>query len=309
MKDTQNSPKLSPVIILLFGIIAISTSSLIVRNAQKEVPSLVIAAARLVIAAVILGSIALYRNRLEIKSLSKKQSLFLGLSGLFLAGHFATWITSLEYTSIVSSVMLVCSTPLWVAILSPFVIKEKPKKMVWIGMILTIIGAVLIGISSSITIEGTSFQYLGFNQKSQSRELVGNILALTGAWCETGYILIGRGIRKKISLVPYTFIVYGSAAVILLITIFILGLKLTGYSPQSYFWMTALAVVPQLIGHTSFNWALGYINATNVSIAFLGEPLGTSILSYLLLKEIPTIFEIGGGLLILIGIYITTKSK
>jgi drug/metabolite transporter (DMT)-like permease len=151
-------------------------------------------------------------------------------------------------------------------------------------------------------------QFDGWGQKDLTRAMVGNALALLGAWSATGYILIGRGVRNKISLVPYTFVVYGSGAAALLITVWRAGLSLMGYSAQSYTWMAALAFVPQLLGHTSFNWALGYLNAAFVSVALLGEPVGTSILSYLLLKETPTVLEAVGGVLILVGIYITSRS-
>ena len=309
MKSAQKAPNYSPLIILLFGILAVSSSSLIIRNAQKEVPSLVIAVFRLGIATLILGLVAFFRHKQEISRLEKKQILVLILSGLFLAGHFATWITSLEYTSIASSVVLVCSTPLWVALFSPLIVKERPNRLVWLGMSLTLIGSIVVGLSSSLLITGAGIQFAGFGQLDQTRALFGNFLALMGAWSETGYILIGRGVRKKISLVPYTFLVYGSAALILLAVVLLLGLKLTGYSPTSYAWMTTLAIVPQLIGHTSFNWALGYLNAAFVSVALLGEPVGTTILSFILLKETPTVFEAVGGILILIGIYITSRSS
>jgi len=309
MKSNQNSPNISPIIILILGVFAVSTSSIIIRYAQSEVPSLVIAAFRLTIAALILGVIVLFRYRRIFKALSGKELLVLFLSGLFLAGHFATWITSLEYTSVVSSVVLVCSTPLWVALLSPLVVREKPGRLIWVGMALTLSGAIIVGVSSGIRFVNGGMQFEGFAQGDSARAAYGNFLALMGAWCETGYILIGRGVRKTIALVPYTFIVYGSGALVLLFTMVLLGLKITGYSMQSYGWMTALAIVPQLLGHTSFNWALGYLNAAFVSVALLGEPVGTSILSFALLKETPTVFEAVGGLFILVGIFITSRSE
>ncbi|MCE1252813.1 MAG: DMT family transporter [Anaerolineae bacterium] len=309
MKIAKNSPNYLSFIVIAIGILAVSSSSLIIRSAQKEVPSLVIAAARLSIAAIILGIIVLFKNKNEIKLLGLKQFFLLVLSGIFLAGHFATWITSLEYTSIASSVVLVCSTPLWVALLSPIFIKEKPGKTLWAGMGLTLIGAVVVGLSGSLQITASGPVFSGFKTVDQSRALFGNFLALLGAWSETGYILIGRGLRRKISIMPYTFLVYGSAAVVLLIIVFATGLSITGYSPIAYFWLAALAIVPQLIGHTSFNWALGYLNAAFVSVALLGEPVGTTILSYIILKESPTIIEMVGGILILMGIYITSQAK
>jgi len=308
MKPNQKSPNLPPVLVLAVGILAVSTSSIMIRYAQSEAPSLVIAAARLSVAAIILGGIVLLRYRNIFKTLAGKQVGILILSGLFLAGHFAAWITSLEYTSIISSVVLVCSTPLWVALFSPMVVKEKPGGLIWLGMVLTFFGAVVVGMSSAVHFTNLGLQFEGFGQVNP-RAMAGNLLALVGAWSETGYILIGRGIRTKIALVPYTFIVYGSGALIMILTVAILGLKITGYSIQTYGWMAAIAVVPQLLGHTSFNWALGYLNAAFVSVALLGEPVGTSILSYVLLKEIPTVFEAVGGFFILVGIYITSRSE
>lgn len=309
MKSNKNSPNFTAFIILLIGILAVSSSSLIIRNAQKEVPSLVIAVARLLIAATVLGGIALFRNRAELCSLKKQQLFILGLSGLFLAGHFAAWITSLEYTSIASSVVLVCSTPLWVGIFSQLILKEKPGKLIWIGMGLTLVGATIVSLSGGFKWTANGMIFEGFQEQDQSRALFGNLLALMGAWSETGYILIGRGVRKNISLVSYTFLVYGSAGLILLAIVLATGMKLFGYSTSAYLWMGALAVVPQLIGHTSFNWALGYLNATFVSVALLGEPVGTTILSFLILKETPTLMEAVGGIFILIGIYVTSRSK
>ena len=268
-----------------------------------------IAAFRLIVATEVMGLIVLFRYRTDIKNLSKKQLWILALSGLFLAAHFASWITSLEYTSVVSSVVLVCSTPLWVALLSPLVVKEKPGKLIWIGMAITLGGAVIVGVSGSLHVTGQGVQFNGWGLKDQTRMIIGNMLALIGAWFETGYILIGRGERKKIALIPYTFIVYGSGALVLLLFVIAFGLRLSGYSQQTYIWMTALALVPQLLGHTSFNWALGYLNAAFVSVALLGEPVGTSVLSFLILKQSPTVFEAVGGILILIGIYITSRSK
>lgn len=302
----NKSPIISPGLVLIFGILAVSTSSLMIKIIQKEVPSLVIAFYRLIIASTIMGFYVIISKRKELSGISKKEMMVMGLSGVFLAVHFASWITSLEYTSIVSSVMLVSSTPLWVALLSPLIIKEKPGKYVWTGLLFTLVGALIIGLSGNLELNGTGFMINNFISQDQKKELLGNGLALLGAWGAAGYLMAGRGVRKRISITPYTFIVYGAAAIIMLVIVLFLRMPVTGYSWETYGWLASLGIVPQLIGHTSFNWALGYVNATIVSVSMLGEPIGTTILSFLILKEVPTVMEIIGGVFILVGIYITS---
>jgi len=130
---------------------------------------------------------------------------------------------------------------------------------------------------------------------------------LIGAWTAAGYMLIGRSVRPQLSLPVYTFLVYGTSAVILLIVIAVSGIRITGFSPPVYLWLVLLAVVPQLIGHTAFNWALRYVPASLVSIALLGELIGSTILAMIFLRENPALFEVIGGIFILAGIYISSR--
>jgi drug/metabolite transporter (DMT)-like permease len=124
-----------------------------------------------------------------------------------------------------------------------------------------------------------------------------------------GYILIGRRLRQKLSLVGYIFVVYGIAALVLIIVMFAAGQKPFGYPSEAYLWMILIALVPQLLGHSSFNWALGYLSAAYVSISLLGEPIGSTILAYFLLDESPTALKIFGAILILVGIYLVSRSQ
>ncbi|NJD58380.1 MAG: DMT family transporter, partial [Anaerolineae bacterium] len=138
---------------------------------------------------------------------------------------------------------------------------------------------------------------------------LGDMLAICGAIAGAGYLLIGRKLRAKMSLVGYISLVYGMAAVVLVIIMLSAGEKAFGYSPQIYLWLILLAVIPQLIGHSTFNWALGYLSAAFVSITLLGEPIGSTILAYFILDEKPTSLKLLGGGLILVGIYITSRSE
>ncbi|MEI7846046.1 MAG: DMT family transporter [Chloroflexota bacterium] len=293
---------------ILGGIFAVSTSSIFIRFANKDAPSLVIAAYRLTLASLILAPIALTRHRSEIFSLTRKEIILGLISGFFLALHFATWISSLEYTSVASSVVLVTTTPLWVGLLSPLFLREPSGKPVIIGMILALVGGVIVGISDTC-----SWQ-LGlicppFSTFLHGSAFFGDLLALCGALMAAGYIMIGRRLRSKMSLIPYIFVVYGMAAISLLIILLFSKQQPFGYLPTTYLWLLLLALVPQLIGHSTFNWALRFLPASIVSITLLGEPIGSTILAYILLKESPTLLKIIGAIVILIGIYIASLKQ
>lgn len=298
----------SASVVLLIGILAVSTASLFIRFAQQDAPSIVIAAYRLTLATVFLLPFALPRFSGEvIRALKKKDVFLIILSGTFLAIHFASWITSLEHTTVASSVVLVTTTPLWVAMFSGFILKESIPKWTWLGLGLAMIGGIVVGLSSQCGFWDGGFQCQDLGGFFSSKNLLGNFLALLGAWMAAGYLISGRKVRPRFHLQVYVFLIYGVASILLLAMVGFRGYSLTGYSPQTYVWFVLLAIIPQLIGHTVLNWALGYLPATFVSVALLGEPVGTVILSYLFLREAPTFLELAGGILILAGIYISSR--
>lgn len=295
-----------PLLAIVFGILAVSTASIFIRYAQQDAPSLVIAAWRLTVATLVLAPIALTRHRAELSQLTLRDLSLALLSGAFLAVHFATWISSLEYTTVASSVVLVTTTPLWVAILSPFVLKERLGVTVLIGMILALLGGFIVGLSDSCAWGAIGLACPNLAEFVRGQAFLGNLLALVGALAAASYLMLGRRLRGKMSLVSYVFVVYGMAALALVIIMFATGLSPFGYAPQTYLWFVLLALVPQLIGHSTFNWALGYLPAGYVSITLLGEPIGSAILAYFLLDETPTVLKIAGAVLILLGIYVAS---
>lgn len=139
--------------------------------------------------------------------------------------------------------------------------------------------------------------------------MMGNFLALAGAWTVTGYLIIGRKMRSKISLIPYIFMVYGFAAAALVVIMLAAGNSPFGYAPQTYGWIFLLAALPQLVGHSTYNWALKYLPAALVAVTTLGEPIGSAILAFFILNETPTLATIAGGALILAGIYLASSVK
>ncbi len=306
---SQKKAPISPALAIVFGILAVSTASPIIRFAQQDAPSLVIAAWRLSIATLALAPVALTRYRPEMRSLGGRKLLLLVLSGFFLALHFASWISSLEYTTVASSVVLVTTSPLWVALLSPLALHERIRPGVSIGLLVALVGGVVVGLSEACGLASGQLVCSSFQSALQGRAMFGNLLALTGALAAAGYLLIGRSVRGSLSLVPYTFLVYGSAAVFLLAGVGLRGEHLVGYQPRTYLFFLALGLVPQLLGHSTFNWALRYLSAAYVSVTLLGEPIGSTILAYFFLGENPGVLEIIGGVLILAGIYVASRPE
>jgi drug/metabolite transporter (DMT)-like permease len=172
-------------------------------------------------------------------------------------------------------------------------------------MLLTLVGGVVIGLSDACP--GGSCPPLAAFLNGGA--FLGDLLALAGALAAAGYMLAGRGLRAKMSLGVYTFIVYGVAALLLLGAALLSREPLFGYPRQTYLWLVLLALIPQLIGHSSFNWALRFFSAAFVSITLLGEPIGSTILAYIFLDEVPSPLKTFGAILILVGIVIASLRR
>lgn len=309
MNSAPNRPIVSPLIVIWFGILAVSTASIFIRYAQESVPSLVIAAWRLTIASLVLAPIAYSRQRSEISSIRGQQWGLALVAGIFLALHFATWISSLAYTTVASSVVLVTTTPLWVALFAPITIKEPITRLILFGMLLALVGGIIIGVSDACQITTGRLACPPLSEFIRGSAFIGDLLAVSGAIMAAGYVIIGRRLRSSMSLVSYIFLVYGMAAVVLVVLMFTSGESAFGYPASAYVWLVLLALIPQLIGHSSFNWALRYLSAAYVSITLLGEPIGTTVLAYFLLGETPSGLKIFGAILILLGIFIASQSE
>jgi drug/metabolite transporter (DMT)-like permease len=279
-------------IVIAIGVISVSFAAIFIRLA--DAPPLVIATYRLSLASLILWPLTLTYYRLELRRLTRQDILLAFLSGMFLAFHFWSWISSLSYTSIATSVILVTVSPLFVAVASRLFFKERVSWRVTIGIIVCFTGTVLIGYGNW-SIDTSSF--------------LGGALALLGALTVAGYLLIGRRLRQTMGVLVYVSITCGSAALILLVASLISRYPLFGYSVDTYLMLILLAVVPQLLGHLSLNWSLRFVSATLVTIAVLGEPIGANLLAYAILDEVPKVFEITGSFFILVGIYIAFRKN
>lgn len=308
MKTPQSPKSVLPYLGLLVGILASSTAAIFIRFGQADAPSISIAALRLSLATLMLTPFV-FRSRLpEIRRLSKNQLVLIISSGVLLAVHFAAWISSLAYTSVASSVVIVATSPIWVSIAAVFLLKERLNRNLMIGLVAGLSGSVLIGFLPDCQLNGIKLNCIGNSDAISPNAALGNILAWIGALCSAGYLILGRKVRASISLLSYIFIVYGVAAVVLLGMTFLLGLPLFNLKPDVYLWCFLLALIPQLIGHSSFNWAVKFIPVTIVSLFLLVEPIASTILAILVLNESPKLMELIGGALILVGVYVATRS-
>jgi drug/metabolite transporter (DMT)-like permease len=233
-------------------------------------------------------------HRDEIRSLSRQEVGLMVASGVFLAFHFASWISSLAYTSVASSVVLVSMGPLFVGLGSWLFLRERPGAALIVGIVMAAAGSIVISSGD-----------LGKGQD----QLLGDLLALTGAVMVAGYLMIGRKMRAHRSLVTYIALVYGAAMVTLLAMVLVARQPMLGFRPAAYGWMLALGLVPQLIGHSTLNWALRHLSATYVSIVTLAEPLSAGLLAYVILGEAVSWSTAAGGVLILAGIYIASRAE
>ena len=294
------------LIILPVAILSVSTAAIFIRVAQETIPSIAIASYRLIFASLILFPFTIKKAYKEMKDLNSRSIRLIITSGFFLALHFASWILSLEFTNVISSVVLVTTTPIWVAAISPWLIKERVPRRFLLGLVLAFFGMVLISFSNTGFFSNWKINEILFKGEPV---IQGNLLALLGAFCAACYVVIGRILRKQLSTGSYSLSVYSIAGAVLVIFAVVSpeqSMKINLYELK---WLVLLALIPQVIGHSLINWSLGIMPAYYVAISLLGEPIGSTILAILFLREIPTISEIISGGVILLGIFIAINGS
>lgn len=287
-----------PRIALVVAVLAVSTSAVFIRFADAA--PLVVAFYRCAIATLVLGAIGWRECRAELPKLSVRERWLAVGTGLALALHFATWISSLSYTTVASSLVLVNTTPLWVAMLAPFVSHDRVRPGTWIGVGVSVVGCVLIGVAD-LGPDG-SFDLSG-------SALWGDLLALAGAWLCAVYMLAGRRLRRSLTLLPYVTACYGSAAVFLLAFALVSGDALFGLPTATYGWLVVVALVPQVLGHSSYNYALKYESAPLVSVVSLGESVGATLLAWAFLSETPPPLALAGGVVVIAGVLVALRAE
>ncbi len=280
---------------LIIGIVAVSFGAVFVRFAQaNSMPVLAIAAWRLIFACTVLLPYSWMTCRAEILSIPRREAGLVTCSGVFLGLHFAAWIASLGYTSVASSMVLVSMGPLFVALGSWLFLHELPARKTIFGLVLAALGSICVGSG---------------DWGRGSDQFLGDLLALAGAVFVAGYLLVGRKVRASRSLVAYIAPVYGIAMITLLIILAVARQPLLGFSFAAYGWALALGLLPQLVGHSTLNWALAHLSASFVAVVTLAEPIGASLLAWGVLGEQISRQTALGAVPILAGIYIASTAE
>lgn len=282
------------LIVLLFGVVGVSTAAIFIRLCLQVAEesglgfSLFIAACRLMMASLIIVPFV------QPSSLSKvpKQGYWYAIAaGIALSIHFATWITSLSFTSIAASTTIVTTNPIWVTILSWLWFQEIPKRLTILGIVIALLGGFCIAIGDADSLN------------SGSNPLLGDGLALVGAWSVSGYLLLGKQAQALgLTIKNYSAIAYTTAAIVLLPLPLFFGIHYFGYPAELYGYLLGMAIFSQVLGHTSFNWAVRFISPTFVTLAILFEPVSASFLGFFIFGEVPSQLVLIGALILLVGV-------
>lgn len=284
--------KLNPKLIVIVGVVFVSFSSILIK--ASTAPALIISTYRLMLTVIIVAPSAIGRSMVEFKRLDRKSFLLCTLSGVFLAMHFATWITSIKFTSIASSAVLVNTHPVFIVVLSYLILNERVSRKGFLSISITIVGGIIISLGD---------RGLGSNV------LFGDTLAIMGAVFVSFYMIIGRSMRQKLSVTAYTFIVYLSCTITLLVLDMATKTPLFPYTLYDWAIFLALAIFCTILGHSIFNWSLQYVKPTFLSVAILGEPVFATIWAIFIFNEFPSFYNIFGSLTIIFGIYLFNRSE
>ncbi|HKZ98645.1 MAG TPA: DMT family transporter [Thermoplasmata archaeon] len=284
-----------PVAAVALAVVSVSFSSIFIVWSASD--ALTIAVYRLAMATAILAPFALARRDAALWRISRRDALLMLLVGAVLAAHFGLWVTSLKVqgVTVASSTILVTSHPLLVGVLSHFVLRERISSRAALGIVLGFSGVVAIALAD-----------LGVSGET----LLGDVFAFLGGVGAGFYFLLGRRIRQRVALVDYAFVVYGSATAFLFVAAAIAGdLAPRGDLPRELLLFLGMAFIPQIGGHTLYNWSLRWVPAPVVSLSLVGEPIGSSLLAWVLLSQVPSPAVGLGGALALAGIYLAASAE
>jgi drug/metabolite transporter (DMT)-like permease len=276
--------------LLAVAVVAVSTSAPLVR--ASSAPTLSIAFWRNALALPVLGAALLIAHRREVGALDGREVRLIVAAGVVLGAHFATWIPSLSFTSVASSVALVATQPVWAALVARARGEHVPRA-VWSGVAIAVAGAVaLSGVDLSIS----------------ARALFGDALALAGGILAAVYVTIGADVRRTVSTTVYATGCYAVAAATLLVICLVTGQAMSGYDGDSWLAIAGLVVGAQLLGHTLVNRVLRTTSATVVSVAILFEILGAALLAWIFFDEAPPEAAWPAGIGIAAGVVMVVRA-
>lgn len=299
------NPPMSAYIAIFVAVASISAAAILIRFALGEaMPPVLIAGSRLFIATVVLTPITLTRFWSHIQQLTRKEFILASISGIFLAIHFLAWVSSLQYTTVLVSVVIVTTGPIWVAILEVIFLRIQLSRLVVIGLVIALAGGIFIGLSGHGGDAGTTLAVA-----ESDTTIIGALLSWIGAMAVAVYMLIGRKLRAKLPVIPYIWLVYGIATIVMLVVLLFTSTPVFGFNMEGYLVLLAMGLVPQLIGHSSLNYVLEYFPATFVSMFTQLEPIGSAMLAVILFNELPPPQQIIGSAIIIFGVLLASRGK
>jgi len=269
----------------------VSMAAIFIRLADTE--PMTVAAWRMLMGAAIVAVPTLVTSRRAVFGLRRGEVLLLAGSAACLAVHFATWIASLSLTTVASSVLLVTTTPVFVAVASHFYLRDRIGRLTVAAIVVSLAGGGVLAAG---------------DWDAGGRRLLGDGLALAGAVAVSGYLLVGRRVRGRIANLPYVTVVYSIAGGLLLVGALASGAPMLGLPLETYLWIGAAAVLPQAVGHSLLNWSLAHTSATNVTLAVRAEPVVSTLVAIPVLGEVPSWTVAPGGALLLLGVYLAVRA-
>lgn len=282
--------KTLPYVALGIGILSLSLSAMFVRWAKA--PGTVTGFYRLFLSTLVLTPLFIIRQNRE-NPMPKRVLIFPILAGIFTAGDFSLWNSSLAFTTAANATLLGNTAPLWVALGAWLIFREKLNRTFWLGLGLALTGALLI---------------MGSDFLLHPRLGIGDLMASTAAIFYASYMLSTQHGRRHIDPFRYTWLVGISASISILIINLVLRNNLMDYDLQTWLVFLGTAIVSQTIGYISISYALGHLPAHVVSPTMVGQPIMTTLLAIPLLGEIPNLIQVLGGLIALSGIFIVNQS-
>ncbi|MFZ4815333.1 MAG: DMT family transporter [Phototrophicaceae bacterium] len=292
MQRLQRSPVLLAYIVLAIGVVCGWFIAPFIRFTQEAgMPSLVIAAGRLIITAICFTPFVLMKDRATLAALTRADWGWCALAGVMIGLHFVTFIFALEYTSILGSIVFSNVTPLFAALLGWWVLRDVPPRGVWIGIGLALVGIVVVALGRTES-----------HPPTRNDPVLGNSLALGSAVFLAIYFMVGKRLRGKMTFLAYSWAVFGIGGLCLLAFIPLTGTSLLGYPTSAYLWLLVVAVIGQMIAHSAYNYALGRLSAVIVSLGLMLLPIGSTLLGIILNGETPSVLSAIGAAILLAGV-------
>jgi len=278
--------------LLLLGAVCIACSPIFVRLSELGPIATAVHRVLLALPALFLFQSVAPKSQTERAPRSASDWGLLVLAGFMFAGDLATWHWSIGMTTVANATLLANFAPIFVALFSWLVFKERFTRLFLTGLALAMTGA--------ITLMGASL-----NVGMQT--LLGDLVALSCGGFYAGYILTIARLRSRFDTTTVMLWTSLGTFLFLLPLCWFQGESLI--APTLYGWLIllGLALVSHAGGQSLIAFALAHLPASFSSVALLTQPVVAAILAVVILNEVPVIWQALGGVIVLLGIYLAKR--